>query len=92
MENYLSGRGGNDDAVTKEVQTKFQSYLGEDPKSSHLNETGISNEPVQSTTEVVFDEKDCPRVEVVSVDHKPIQLIIHMDDGRLLKIDCLYGS
>ena len=40
--------------------------------------------------EVIFDEKDCPKVEVISVDSKPRQIVIHLPDGRLLKINCEY--
>ena len=46
------------------------------------SEPDIENE---GKSEVIFDEKDCPKVEVISVDSKPRQIVIHLPDGRLLK-------
>lgn len=41
-------------------------------------------------TEVIFDEANCPKVEVVSEDNIPQKIVIHLEDGRLLTIGCQY--
>ena len=45
---------------------------------------------VEVERETVYSEGDSPVVEVLSVDGCPQEIIIHMNDGRVLKIACNY--
>jgi hypothetical protein len=66
----------------------FRSYLDDDPKQviSPADTDGKENEQV----EVVYDEANCPKVEVVSSEGKPRRIVIHLPDGKLLEISCEY--
>ena len=46
--------------------------------------------PSGSYTQVIYEEKDAPRVEVVSMDGVPREIIISMVDGKILRIACDY--
>jgi len=48
------------------------------------------NPEAASETEVILDEANCPKVEVVSQDNIPQKIVIHLEDGRLLTIGCQY--
>ena len=92
MENYLSGRGAGEDLNSSSKDSSFRPFLSQ---SSSIPIEQITNEPSLSQegdSQVIFDEKDCPKVEVISVDQKPRQIVIYLDDGRLLKIDCEYSE
>ena len=87
MESYLKGRGF--DQQTSGDST-FTPYLS--PSSGTL--TASSPDKAESVEEpqsqVIYQEEGCPVVEVVSIDEKPVQLIVRFDDGKVLEIDCLY--
>jgi hypothetical protein len=88
MENYLTGREGGNNLDVSTKDSSFRSFLSE-PTDSQT--TSADLEPVEEgISEVIFDEKDCPKVEVISVDSKPSQIVVHLEDGRLLKINCEY--
>jgi hypothetical protein len=79
MESYLKGRGYKDE-------------LNKDSSSKKEPETPPT-EPVEvnpAQKEVIYEQENCPKVEVVSVDGKPTSIIIYLQDGRLLEIDCVY--
>ena len=90
MENYLSGRGAGEDIDLSKGDSSFRPFLSQ--ASSNSNESNLAEPNLASEggSQVIFDEKDCPKVEVVSVDQQPRQIVIHLDDGRLLKINCEY--
>jgi hypothetical protein len=89
MESYLTGRGDSSgDALPSSEEEGFRSYLDDDPKQviSPADTDGKENEQV----EVVYDEANCPKVEVVSSEGKPRRIVIHLPDGKLLEISCEY--
>ena len=90
MDNYLNGRGGNDNLDTSESDNSFRPLLGESDGVTNQHSNSDNNQEPQGQVEVIFDEKDCPKVEVISVDNKPSQIVVHLPDGRLLKINCEY--
>ena len=49
-----------------------------------------SIESKEYESEVIYEEKDCPKVEVLSTDGVPAKIVIHLQDGKLLEINCLY--
>ena len=88
MENYLTGREGGHSFEASKKDSSFRSFLSEATDSPITSVDSESAE--QGVSEVIFDEKDCPKVEVISVDSKPTQIVVHLEDGRLLKINCEY--
>ena len=86
MESYLKGRGFKDDFNKDSI---FESLLDSSKESSDTRPP----DPVEASPpqkEVIYDAENCPKVEVVSVDGKPTSIVIHLQDGRLLEIDCVY--
>jgi len=90
MENYLSGRGAGEDIDLSKGDSSFRPFLSQTSSSSNESNPAEPNLASEGESQVIFDEKDCPKVEVVSVDQQPRQIVIHLDDGRLLKINCEY--
>ena len=90
MENYLTGRGGNDDIKLSEVDSSFRPLLIHHTNDQVQQNADEENLESEGSTEVIYNEEDCPKVEVTSVDSKPKQIVIHLPDGRLLKINCEY--
>jgi len=89
MESYLTGRGDSSgDVLPDSEEEGFRSYLDDDPKQvvSPAESEVKENEQV----EVVYDEANCPKVEVVSSEGKPRRIVIHLPDGKLLEISCEY--
>jgi len=86
MESYLKGRG------FKEEPKGDSSFKG------LLDAQNTPAEPMQADKpdanlaqkEVIYEEEGCPKVEVVSEEGKPTTIVIHLEDGRLLEIDCVY--
>jgi len=87
MESYLTGRGYKES--TKELDSTFSPY-GQSSKDSVAADQSPITTPTDLSSEVIFDEKDCPKVEVKSLDGKPSEIIVHLDDGRILCIQCQY--
>tara|TARA_B100000212_G_scaffold174889_1_gene131508 strand:+ start:1211 stop:1486 length:276 start_codon:yes stop_codon:yes gene_type:complete len=91
MQSYLSGRGGEHPGDGKSKEG-FRSYLDATP-SSGQNEIPTAlppEDPVDLQSEVIYEKEGCPKVEVSSIDGKPVSINIHLPDGRLLKLDCEY--
>jgi len=89
MESYLTGRGdSSENILPADEEEGFRSYLDDDPKqvAPPAEPDGKENEQV----EVVYDEANCPKVEVVSSEGKPRRIVIHLPDGKLLEISCEY--
>ena len=86
MESYLKGRGYKDDL---KKGSSFESLLDTSKKGSETPPSDpIEVNPTQK--EVIYEKENCPKVEVVSIDGKPTSIVIHLQDGRLLEIDCVY--
>jgi hypothetical protein len=90
MQGYLSGRGINSDSENG-IKPSFRPFL--EKNTSDVQEMGsqLAGNPESTLeTEVIFDEANCPKVEVVSEDNIPQKIVIHLEDGRLLTIGCQY--
>jgi len=87
MESYLSAKGVG---LSSPQNSSFSSYLRKDDHGEETHSTEITFDETNSTTDVIYEEKDCPRVEVVSVDGNPQKILIHLLDGKLLEINCHY--
>jgi hypothetical protein len=90
MQGYLSGRGINSDSENG-IKPSFRPFL--EKNTSEVQEMGsqLAGNPESTLeTEVIFDEANCPKVEVVSEDNIPQKIVIHLEDGRLLTIGCQY--
>ena len=88
MESYLAGRGSSSENDSSEDPV-FRSYLDDQPKQVAVS-VDASGAQQQEHVEVVYDQADCPKVEVISVDGKPQRIVIHLPDGKLLEISCEY--
>jgi hypothetical protein len=89
MESYLTGRGDSSgDVLPSSEDEGFRSYLSDDPK--HVIPPAEAERKEDEHVEVVYDEANCPKVEVVSSDGKPRRIVIHLPDGKLLEISCEY--
>lgn len=89
MESYLKGRGFNDN--TEVLDTSFTPY-GKSDQDNSSDSVSPEATPENLSSEVIFDEKDCPKVEVKSLDGKPSEIIIHLTDGRILCVECQYSD
>ena len=86
MESYLKGRGYKDDL---KKDSSFESLLDTSKKTLETPQpVPVEVNPAQK--EVIYEQENCPKVEVISVDGKPTSIVIHLEDGRLLEIDCVY--
>jgi len=86
MESYLKGRGYKDDL---KKDSSFESLLDTSKKTLETpHPDPVEVNPAQK--EVIYEQENCPKVEVVSIDGKPTSIEIHLQDGRLLEIDCVY--
>jgi len=88
MESYLTGRGNSSESDSAE-DSGFRSYLSDQPKQATVP-VNASDSDQDEQVEVVYQEADCPKVEVVSVEGKPQRIVIHLPDGKLLEISCEY--
>ena len=91
MESYLSGRGNESSSNSGNSVPEFRT-LSEIVTRNPDNEAEKKAEKdnATSTQEVIYSDGDSPVVEVMSVDGCPREIIVHMNDGRLLKISCNY--
>lgn len=88
MESYLTGRGEASENLASE-DASFRAYLDDAPKQVNQQaDTGEAKEPEE--VEVLYDQADAPKVEVVSSEGKPRRIVIHLPDGKLLEISCEY--
>ena len=91
MDNYLTGRNKDSKTNLDGTISEFRSLTDMANNSSQLiqDQNNQAND-VEVERETVYSEGDSPVVEVLSVDGCPQEIIIHMNDGRLLKIACNY--
>lgn len=89
MESYLTGRGDSAGNVLPASEDEgFRSYLDDAPKQVLPPSESDADEDEQ--VEVVYDEANCPKVEVISIEGKPRRIVIYLPDGKLLEISCEY--
>ena len=92
MQSYLSGRGasieGNDSA---DASNTFNSYLSDPSKQHSVPVSSDSEDSPQNTEiEVIHADESGIKVEVVSVDNSPVNILIHIPDGRVIDLSCEY--
>ena len=95
MENYLTGRGDStNSALDDQGSSPFRSYLeqGSDIESIPNEEfEDASGDPAAvGETQVLYEEEEGPKVEVVSVDGRPVQIVVRLESGRRLELNCEY--
>jgi hypothetical protein len=92
MESYLSCRGFDANRGDDDYSSEFKSLgslMDLAKKTMSSDDSAVSNES-ETSTQVIYEEKDAPQVEVVSVDGVPSEIIISMVDGKILRIACDY--
>ena len=92
MDSYLSGRGFDTSRGDKDYSSEFKSLgsLMDLAKKTMSPEDSTATKESETSTQVIYEEKDAPRVEVVSMDGVPSEIIISMVDGKILRIACDY--
>ena len=91
MDNYLTGRNKDSKTNLEGTISEFRSLTDMANNSAQLiQDQNKEANDVEVERETVYSEGDSPVVEVLSVDGCPQEIIIHMNDGRVLKIACNY--
>lgn len=91
MDNYLTGRNKDSKTNLDGTISEFRSLTDMANNSAQLiQDQNKEADDVEVERETVYSEGDSPVVEVLSVDGCPQEIIIHMNDGRVLKIACNY--
>ena len=92
MDSYLSGRGFEANRGDNDYSSDFKSLgsLMDLAKKTMSPEDSTATHESETSTQVIYEDKDSPRVEVVSVDGVPSEIIITMLDGKILRIACDY--
>ncbi|MDG1355540.1 MAG: hypothetical protein P8P90_04765 [Opitutales bacterium] len=86
MDSYLKGRGFKD---VESGDSNFEGFLEGKSGKPDAKEKNVAEVRPQEKA-VIYEEEGCPKVELVSEDGRPTSLVIHLPDGRLLEIDCIY--
>jgi len=86
MDSYLKGRGFKD---VESGDSNFEGLLDQKSGEPNTKEKNVSEDRPKEKS-VIYEEEGCPKVELVSEDGRPTSLVIHLPDGRLLEIDCIY--
>ena len=92
MESYLSGRGSDDyEGNSDKSASSFSPYLTDPNKqlSEAATESPTQNN-LDTETELVHQDDSGIKVEVVSVDGSPVNILIHIPDGRIIDLNCEY--
>ncbi len=93
MESYLSGRGFDPKETETSVSVpefkSLSSLLDLNKKASEI-EHHSSSDSVEAASDIIYEEEGCPKVEVVSIDGVPRDIVITMPDSKILKISCEY--
>ena len=88
MQSYLSGRGGVKEDGDGSAKSQFRPFLQSNDTDQTDTVDVLSDKDLDS--EVIYDEANCPKVEVLSEDGIAQEIVIHLQDGRILKIQCQY--
>ena len=88
MQSYLSGRGGIKEDNDGTAKPQFRPFL--QSKDTDLTDTVDDLSEKDLDSEVIYDEANCPKVEVLSEEGIAQEILIHLQDGRILKIQCQY--
>ena len=95
MENYLTGRGDSvNSALGDQGSSPFRSYLEQEsdaePVINEAFEDSTPDPAAVGDTQVLYEEEEGPKVEVVSVDGRPVQIVVRLESGRRLELNCEY--
>ena len=92
MQSYLSGRGANvENSESEQTDGSFSSYLsGPNKQQSNPPTNESSQSDVSSESEVIHTDESGIKIEVVSVDGVPKNLLVHIPDGRIIDLSCEY--
>lgn len=98
MENYLTGRtDSGHPALEDESNDAFRSYLEQESVTSSdvAGDSSDHSTPADSPSDVgetalIYEEDGGPKVEVVSVENRPVQIVVHLESGRILELNCEY--
>ena len=97
MENYLTGRTDSEHpALEDETNGAFRSYLEQESVTSSSTASDSSEPPPADSpsdtgeTALIYEEDGGPKVEVVSIDGRPVQIVVHLESGRILELNCEY--
>ena len=88
MQSYLSGRGGIKEDNDESSNSHFRPFLQSKDTDQTDSVDDLSGKDLDS--EVIYDEANCPKVEVLSEEGIAQEILIHLQDGRILKIQCQY--
>ena len=86
MQSYLSGRGGIKEDSNGSAKTQFRPFL--QSKATDQSDTVDDPSDKDLDSEVIYDEANCPKVEVLSEEVIAQEIVIQLQDGRILKIQC----
>jgi len=98
VENYLTGRtDSGHPALEEEGNSSFRSYLEQESVTSSNAASDFSQHPLpvdspadSGETALLYEEDGGPKVEVVSIDGRPVQIVVHLESGRILELNCEY--
>ena len=88
MQGYLTGRGEMNENSDGSKDSVFRSFLSANQEIKPDNESVSSESDLES--EIIYDQANCPKVEVLSEDGVPQKILIHLEDGKILQIQCNY--
>ena len=88
MQGYLTGRGEMNENSDGSNDPVFRSFLLANQETKPDNESVSSESDLES--EIIYDQANCPKVEVLSEDGVPQKILIHLEDGKILQIQCNY--
>ena len=81
MESYLSGRSPDGDPSSPNESPPFSSYVHPSDESSSS---------ADETVQTLHDEPGGPKVEVVSVEGRVTRVLVHLENGKVLNLQCEY--
>jgi hypothetical protein len=91
MQSYLSGRGANiGDGKSDDPSGSFSSYLADPAKQHSISSPPESESEEVAEKEVIHTDESGIKIEVVSVDGTPTNLLVHIPDGRVIDLSCEY--
>jgi hypothetical protein len=90
MQSYLSGRGANIDDVKSDDSGSFSSYLADPGKQHSISSPPESESEKAVEKEIIHTDESGIKIEVVSVDGTPTNLLVHIPDGRVIDLSCEY--
>ena len=57
---------------------------------SRDEQLSVESPAISGETALLYEEDGGPKVEVVSIDGRPVQIVVHLESGRILELNCEY--